>query len=159
MLPENVFFSPYESKNPGNKALNKTIIIKNRLEEIDILAEEAGEFCNTAGIEKRDALRIRLILEELIVNTISYGYTDESEHEISVDLNKNGEQVEITIKEDSVPFDPFQAEPPDLESPLEERKTGGHGIHLVKNLSESLIYHSADNINTTTITFLTGKTG
>jgi anti-sigma regulatory factor (Ser/Thr protein kinase) len=127
------------------------MILKNNLEEIRRMAEETAIFTESAGIPRNESLKIRLIIEEIIVNTISYGYNDDSEHLISICLHSEGSKVEITIEDDSTPFDPFDAEPPDLDSPLEERRIGGHGIHLVKSLSESIAYNTENGKNITKI--------
>lgn len=134
--------------------MNAIIRLKNELTEIRRVAGESGQFCERAGIEKQESLKIRLILEELIVNIISYGYSDDKEHEIVIKLQAENNSIKITIEDDAAPFHPFEAEEPDLHLPLEEREPGGHGIHLVKNFSESLSYETKDGINTTTITFV-----
>ena len=46
----------------------------------------------------------------------------------------------MVISDDGIPFNPFRCESPDTEAALEERKVGGLGIHLVRNLMNKVTY-------------------
>jgi anti-sigma regulatory factor (Ser/Thr protein kinase) len=48
--------------------------------------------------------------------------------------------LNVTITDTGIPFNPFDAPPPDLSSNLAERPIGGLGIHLVRSLMNSVEY-------------------
>ena len=57
------------------------------------------------------------------------------------------EEVEILIRDNGIAFDPSEVENPDLETPIEDRKIGGLGIHLVKSLSDYFAYRRDGDFN------------
>ena len=95
--------------------------------------------------------RVRLALEELGLNIINYGH-DEGVHEIEFTVTSQPEQVTIEIWDDGRPFDPFSdAPPPDLSSPLEDRRLGGQGVHLVRTMMDELRYQRVAGRNHVTL--------
>ena len=54
----------------------------------------------------------------------------------------------MEIVDDGKPFDPFSdAPPPDLDSSVADRPTGGLGIHLVRRLMDEAHYRREDGGN------------
>ena len=51
-----------------------------------------------------------------------------------------------------IPFNPVEAEAPDLQSGLEERAIGGMGIHIVKNIMDDIKYERKGDKNILTLT-------
>ena len=71
---------------------------------------------------------------------MAYGYADDREHEIVVQIRCEDADLVIDIADDARPFDPTRVAPPDLHAPLEERPIGGLGIHLVRSLMDGMEY-------------------
>jgi anti-sigma regulatory factor (Ser/Thr protein kinase) len=80
------------------------------------------------------------VFDELLGNIINYAYTDEQEHTIEVRVEFFGDRLTVTIEDDGIPFNPLEKDTPDTELPLEERKIGGLGIHLVRNMMDKVSY-------------------
>jgi serine/threonine-protein kinase RsbW/sigma-B regulation protein RsbU (phosphoserine phosphatase) len=81
------------------------------------------------------AFAVRLCLEELVVNVITYGLRNDPGHVIRVRLatSTDGDWLDVRIKDDAPAFDPFSRGPaPDLTLGVDERTVGGLGIHFVK---------------------------
>lgn len=96
--------------------------------------------------------RIRLSVEEVVENVVSYAYEDGSGWlEAGVDLENDGLILAIEIKDAGIPFNPLDAGEPDLDAPLEERKIGGLGIFLTKKMMDSVDYRYADGCNILTM--------
>ena len=81
-----------------------------------------------------------LALDELLTNTVSYGYPDNGWHEILVDLEVTPGCVDLTVRDDGRAFDPLQSPEPDLSGEIEDREVGGLGIHFVRTLADELSY-------------------
>jgi serine/threonine-protein kinase RsbW len=79
-------------------------------------------------------------MKETLTNIISYGYRDNREHQVKVRLSVQLAEVSVEIEDDGQPFNPLEAPEPDITKPLEERKIGGLGIHLVRKLMDRLEY-------------------
>ena len=79
-----------------------------------------------------------LVLEELFTNMVKYG---KGNHPVRVSLRKCPGGVEGTLTDSGVePFDVTQGPAVDIDAPLEERKAGGLGLHLVRKLVDSIEY-------------------
>ena len=83
---------------------------------------------------------LHVVLDELVNNAISYGYDAGARGEIVVRLRHAPDHLAVEVEDDGRPFDPLQAPPPDLTSPLAERQVGGLGVHIVKNLMDEVAY-------------------
>jgi serine/threonine-protein kinase RsbW len=125
--------------------------IVNDLAELARVAERVDEFCAAHALPADCGFKLNIALEELLTNTISYGYADAGRHEIALALAREGGDVVAEISDDARPFNPLEAAPPDLESPLEERRVGGLGVHLVKTLMDDVTYAYRDGRNVVTL--------
>ena len=130
----------------GNGALR--FELKSDLAEMSTLAEKLETFCDQNGIGPEIVSVVNLALEEIVTNIISYGYGETpGDHRIRIDLKHDGKELTARIEDDAVAFDPLQKEDPDLDVPLEERRVGGLGIHLVKTLMDEVSYSREHNSN------------
>lgn len=116
------------------------ISLANRLSEIAPLADRVSAFCAERGVSESVAFRINLALEELLTNTIKYGYADQGAHEIVIELQQFGDRVTVEIVDDGKPFDLTQAPMPDLDAPVEQRAIGGLGLHFVRTMMDEVRY-------------------
>lgn len=123
------------------------IIIHNQIAEIDRAFDSIAQFSRKNNVPDKIIFILHLILDELLTNIISYGYSDDSSHQINVHYALKEGQFTLEIEDDSNPFDPTSAPKPDTETTLEDRKIGGLGIHLVKNMVDSIRYYSAEGKN------------
>lgn len=93
---------------------------------------------------------LTLVIDELVTNVVSYGYTDCDEHVITLKLEMGDDNtLQVEIRDDGVPFNILEAPPPELDVPLEERKkqVGGMGIHLVRCMMDDIAYERQDGYN------------
>lgn len=121
--------------------------LKNNLAEIGRISQIIDEFCASNKLPLDTVFALNLSLEEVLTNIINYGYDDSEEHVIHVSLNLNQGQVYIEVEDDGKPFNPLEAEPPDIHKPLDERPIGGLGIHLMKHHMDALEYKRKDEKN------------
>lgn len=88
-----------------------------------------------------------LILDELLSNTIKYGYDDAGAHTISIAFAVDADCVRLTVIDDGHEFDPMGNHGADVTRPLQERRVGGVGLLLVKNLSREMNYRRESGKN------------
>jgi len=122
-------------------------LIKNNLADIEMLAKKIESFGEMQGIPNSIIFAINLSLDELITNTINYGYTDMNEHSITVDLELTETEVTIELIDDGLPFNPLECSDPDIGQDLDERPIGGLGIYLVRNMMNQVDYQRRDDKN------------
>ncbi|HYL89595.1 MAG TPA: SpoIIE family protein phosphatase [Burkholderiales bacterium] len=92
------------------------------------------------------------VLEELFTNVVKYG--KKSDSPVRIDIVSVAGGVEVTlIDADAEPFDVTQAPEADINLPLEQRKPGGLGIHLIRKMVDSIQYRYSADERTSRITF------
>jgi anti-sigma regulatory factor (Ser/Thr protein kinase) len=121
--------------------------LKNRLLELDRLADSVEAFGEAHGLPAKLRFQIRLVLDELLTNIISYGYADEAEHDIDVRMGQQGRRLRFVLEDDARPFDPLTAQAPDLDAAPVERRIGGLGIHLVRTIMDRVAYERVGDTN------------
>lgn len=121
--------------------------IRNRAEDLSMAMETIPRW-----LESRDAFAgaeylALLAVEELVTNCIKYAYDDTSEHWIRIGLDLSADAMAVSIQDDGHPFDPWSLPEPDTSLPIEDRPIGGLGIHLLRNLFDTLDYSRVDGHN------------
>ncbi|MBI9075647.1 MAG: ATP-binding protein [Desulfatibacillum sp.] len=124
------------------------LAIKNDFDELGRLCIRVNDFLDVNQLCPRVVYGVNLALEEILTNIFKYGYDDEArEHEIAVHLEVQDSGIAMTIVDDGHQFDVESAPEPDLTTPISERTVGGLGIHLIRNMLNTLNYHRIDDKN------------
>jgi anti-sigma regulatory factor (Ser/Thr protein kinase) len=97
-------------------------------------------------------MQLNLVLEEWVVNVVSYAFEDEQVHEIELRLWQTEKKIIIEISDDGIAFDPTGKAAPDLTVPIEQRAIGGLGIHFIRKTMNEFTYHRQDGKNVITMT-------
>jgi anti-sigma regulatory factor (Ser/Thr protein kinase) len=121
--------------------------LRNRLEEIERVIESFNSFAETVGLDTAVRRSLNLVFDEVLNNTISYGYEDDEEHEIEITVTESDGRLRVVIIDDGLPHDPFDAQQPDTELSVEDRPLGGLGVHLVRNLMDQASYERRGSHN------------
>ena len=120
--------------------MKKTLILKNDISEIEGLAKAIVDFGKENNLSDKVIYDINLALEEVVGNIISYGYEDNSEHQIIIHFGLRDKELILEVTDDAKPFNPLEVPEPDIEKPIEERQVGGLGIYLVRKLMDKVEY-------------------
>jgi sigma-B regulation protein RsbU (phosphoserine phosphatase) len=138
----------------GNKVspVSPTITISNDIEGINLLKPLLQDYCICMGMSKSVARKMRLAIEEAVANVINYAYGVGEYGEISLDIQKNDDEVSFIIKDKGKPFDPNAQDAVDIEKAVDDRQVGGLGIFLFKKLMDEVRYErSEDGYNILTL--------
>lgn len=92
------------------------------------------------GFSKDEIYQIELAVDEACTNVINHAYMDKGSKEknINVTVKKKPDQIEITIADRGVGFDPDALKTPNMDEYLKGRKPGGLGVHLIKTLMDEV---------------------
>ena len=126
--------------------------LKNDLMELTRLNARLNAFRARVGMSEKCCYEINLALEELFANYVSYGHPDCGEHRIYFNLSLVGSTLTIHIEEDGEPFNLKALPPPDTQCPLEKRRIGGLGVHLIKKVMDDIRYSRDSGKNMITLT-------
>jgi serine phosphatase RsbU (regulator of sigma subunit)/anti-sigma regulatory factor (Ser/Thr protein kinase)/transposase len=104
------------------------------------------------GFNLRQLNGLKLSLDEICTNIIRYAYKDSKAGGIRIEMSRNNDSVVTKVIDRGVSFDIDTVIDPDLDRYVKERKKGGFGIYLVKQLNESVEYGRVGNQNVLTLT-------
>ena len=128
------------------------ISLANDLREIAAAAAKIDAFCEAHTLASQIAYAVNLAIDEILTNTISYGYDDDETHRIELILRLEGEALVVVIVDDSRAFDPSLAQQPDIGASVEDRDLGGLGLFLVQQMMDGVAYQRVDDCNVVTLT-------
>ena len=128
-----------------------SIKVKSDREELDGITSAVEAFSADEDWSTDLLFRINLVIEELVLNIIDYGY-DDNDHEIELNFNSDANSVTIDITDEGRAFDPLNDAPePDVNSPLEDRHVGGLGVYLARTMMDELTYRRENSRNHLTL--------
>lgn len=104
------------------------------------IAAALETFCSVESLPPDVVWKLRVALDEIVANIVSYGTRAEKSSSIDVWFSREGALVRVRIADDGPPFDPLARPDPDVTLPLHLRQVGGLGIKLVRSLMDEVHY-------------------
>jgi anti-sigma regulatory factor (Ser/Thr protein kinase) len=123
------------------------LILLNRPSEIARLQDQLESLAGQLRLPPKTLHEVQLAVEEHLTNILKYGFEDESEHQIRVQVLAAPTELRIEVEDDGRPFDPLKHSPPDLSQPLDARPVGGLGIHMMRKCMDRIEYRRTDEKN------------
>jgi anti-sigma regulatory factor (Ser/Thr protein kinase) len=120
------------------------------------VAGELEKFCAEQGLPDEAMFKVRLIVEELVLNLIDHA-TGSATNCIDLSVHVEPGQIVVLLQDDGNPFDPRSAPPFDKTKPLQERGPRGMGVHLVRSMTEEMTYDRVGSRNRLRVTVKRGS--
>lgn len=98
------------------------------------------------GFSEEDILDSQLAVEEAITNVIVHGY-EKKAGKIVITCRITHGLAEVQIEDSAPPFNPLSIPNPDISVNIEERKIGGLGIFLIRQVMDDIVYRYEDGKN------------
>ena len=131
--------------------LTETLVLKNDVHEVTRFSNFIKSVLEQLGIEKSLARKLRLAVEEAVVNVIDYAYPLGSEGDITIHVMSDGHSIRFKIIDAGVAFDPTAKEKADTTLSIDDRQIGGLGILLVRELMDTINYERENGQNVLTL--------
>jgi len=122
-------------------------ILDSRLEEIPLLADELESWAEAHGVQRKIINSINLMLDELIVNIVKYGYKGQPDGKIELHIALVEKSIDVTVRDYGPPFNLLDFKEPDVSGDIEERSVGGLGIYFVRQLADQIFYRRDGDTN------------
>lgn len=128
------------------------IVMRNDIKQIPTLAEWIGGL----DIPNELSMPVNLALEEVVSNVMLYAYPNKN-GQVFVEFARNEmpdpqhPTLIFTVTDGGIPFDPTSQAEADITSSVENRKIGGLGIHLVRQLMDEIHYSREEGKNILTL--------
>ena len=133
--------------------------LQNDLAELAVAAAQVDRFCAAHGLSPDIAFAVNLSVDELLTNTIRYGYPNGGSHRIAMTVRLHDGVLEVELEDEAEPYDPTTVPHPDTDAPIEARPIGGLGVHFVREMMDGFAYRRGGARNIVTLTKETRASG
>ena len=131
--------------------MNKEIVIKNEIAELERVAVFVEEVSQLLSLDSETTMNLNLALEEVVSNVILYAYPQKMGENIIIKASSDDNILVFTITDKGDEFDPTKVEDADITLAAEDREIGGLGIFIVKNIMNEVTYQRLDGKNILTL--------
>jgi anti-sigma regulatory factor (Ser/Thr protein kinase) len=121
------------------------------MKELTHVLQVVNVFLEPRELQSKLVYAVNLILEEILMNIIKYGYEDEESHEIEVQIEVEQEEVALTVIDDGKEFNPLTIPRPDHSKSAMDRLEEGLGLQFVRHMRNAMEYRREENKNILTI--------
>jgi anti-sigma regulatory factor (Ser/Thr protein kinase) len=128
-----------------------TLILKNNVSELERVLSFVSDLCVRNSIPPETEYDLNLAMDEIITNVAKHAYPGGGEHQFTLQIAMSNEEFVARVEDDGMEFNPLEHPTPDLDAPLEERKEGGLGIFLIRQLMTSVEYQRVAGKNIITL--------
>ncbi len=131
--------------------LRQSLTLPNDINTIPQLYEFIEGIGEELNLDMSLTMGLNLALEEAVVNVMEYAYPVDVQGDVTIEAIANETHLVFILSDSGTPFDPTKKEKVDTTLSAEERSIGGLGIHLVREIMDSVDYEYCDNKNILTL--------
>ena len=126
----------------------KELTVEAKVENIDAVTDFVNAALEEYSCSMKAQTQIDIAIDELFGNIARYAYHPEvGQATVQVEMEENIPVVTVTFRDQGVPYNPLDAQEPDVTLSAEEREIGGLGIYLVKKSMDEILYEYQDGQN------------
>jgi serine/threonine-protein kinase RsbW len=97
--------------------------------------------------------RMHLVLEEVVANVASHGFSPDQTGQIVIRLTVGSDAAVLEVEDNGMPFNPTTAPLPPAPKSLSDAVPGGAGLRLIRRFCQSIAYQQLHPINHLTMKF------
>jgi serine/threonine-protein kinase RsbW len=120
--------------------------IPAELDNLERVSEEIERCMRAHDMPDEAILDMQLAVEEAVTNSILHGY-DGSPGTVGIRIDTSPHHVAVEIADEAPAFDPLAVPEPDVGADLDDRKIGGLGIFLIRQVMDEVTYRYENNKN------------
>lgn len=128
------------------RKLKDSITLKAEPASLETVTNFVNGFMDNCGYDKKLQSQIDIAVEEIYVNICSYAYPNDS-GDVTVEIAGEGGRLTLTFADSGFEYNPLEKEDPDITLSAEERKVGGLGVYMVKQIMDEVTYQRTDGKN------------
>jgi sigma-B regulation protein RsbU (phosphoserine phosphatase) len=129
----------------------RSITLPNDIQTIPKLNNFVDIVCEAAKFDMALCMQLNLAIEEAVVNVMKYAYPQGVKGMVSIDATITEKELKFVISDNGTPFDPTAKTEVDTTLSAEERSIGGLGIHLIRQIMDSINYEYIERRNVLTL--------
>jgi anti-sigma regulatory factor (Ser/Thr protein kinase) len=120
--------------------MKRHTVVPSDAAQLPVLTSFLQEFWSAAGLPPAETMTFELALEEIFMNVVMHGSPAGRVPRVEVSLALRDDCLTLTIEDDGPSFDPLSLAAPDVTASLEERRVGGLGVYLVRQMMDEVNY-------------------
>ena len=128
------------------------ISLVNDLRELARVAARIDEFLATRHLGPQVGYAVNLAVDEVLTNTITFGYDDDEPHGIEVVVCMEADTIVVVIVDDSAAFDLSRAPGSGVGSSIEDTDLTELGLFFVHQMMDGVEYQRVAGCNVVTLT-------
>lgn len=128
-----------------------TLIVSSSLDSLGEISDFVVSAARSAGLDEQAVWEVQLAVDEAATNIILHAYGGAEGGPITVQVDVEDSEFVVCLHDRGQAFDPATVPHPDLEAPLEERKTGGLGLFLMRKLMDRVDFNFDVGFNAVTL--------
>jgi serine/threonine-protein kinase RsbW len=126
----------------------RRIVVAGEPSQLPMLTLFLREFWAAAALPPATAHAFEIALEEIFINVATHGAPAAGRPpRVEVGLRHDGEELTLLIEDDGPAFNPLTLPAPDVHARLEDRRVGGLGVYLVRQMMDAVSYERAGSCN------------
>ncbi|NOX16775.1 MAG: ATP-binding protein [Chlorobi bacterium] len=119
---------------------SRRLTVKSSTENLIEIRNFLSGIADELSLPKDLVDKIILSVDEACTNIIKHAYGSSPSEDININVKYFKDKLEVTIVDSGIHFDPSSVPPPDLKKYVKERKHGGLGMFLMKELMDKVKY-------------------
>jgi anti-sigma regulatory factor (Ser/Thr protein kinase) len=113
--------------------------VENQIANLPVIGDFVSDTLQRFGADAATINRVQLVVDEASTNVINYAYA-RGTGKLKLILELKGDELNVSLIDWGVPFDPNTVPEPDLDADLDSRKIGGLGIFFMRKLMDHVYY-------------------
>ena len=124
---------------------------RREIQVLDAIFDFLDAGISSYGLNDSLAFTLKFAVEEIFTNMVKYNPRSPEDIRIAMNVRKDSLILQL-IDFETEPFDITKTEEVNVTLPIDERKPGGLGIHLVKAMVDKVDFEHIGNKSTITLT-------
>ncbi len=120
------------------------ISIQSKTENLKVIRNFVQEIASNCMFDSSVIADIVLSVDEACTNIIEHAYSCDAKGEIILKIECADDKILIEITDFGVEFNPISVPKPNIAQHLAEKKSGGLGVYIIKQLMDEIIYQRKD---------------
>lgn len=111
---------------------------RSRYENLAKISQFVIQAAREAGLDESATYAVQLAVDEAATNIIEHAYQNSGEGQIQCSCTVLSDGLKIVLKDHGIPFIPESVPEPNLNAPLEELKTRGLGLYMMRKVMDEV---------------------
>ena len=123
------------------------LVVPARGDQLAVIADFIIECARKAGMNERAVYQTQTAVDEACANIIYHAYEYEGQGPIELYCETMPHLLRIILVDHGAPFDPTAVPDPKVDAPLDDRREGGLGLFLMRQLMDQVRHEFTHDAN------------